>query len=178
MSLFSCILISMFACAHAARDSGLRGVSVHRAQMSFSDVLIQAMKSDAFKKEVDMTVPMMCDGSDNPEKCKEYITKAIMCTNFLERAESLLALGEDMAGAQNFVLRCKSIQRQVPNLASVFSWVQNPDTVFNMAVDKAQDDTGVSLGGSISKLKQLSEADKEAQQEDAELGLQPLGSEA
>ena len=81
-----------------------------------------------------------------------------MCTNFLDRAQSMLASGENMAGADNFIARCKSIQRQVPNLASVFSWVQNPETVFNMAVDKAQDDTGVSLGGSISKLNQLNEA--------------------
>merc|ERR1719453_1051667 len=88
---------------------------------------------------------MMCDGDDDPDKCRRFVTKGLMCTSFLQKAKDLRAQG--LEGVDNFILRCASIERQVPNLGSVFHWVQNPEEVFNQAVAKAQVDTGIKLRG-------------------------------
>merc|ERR1719389_282428 len=101
---------------------------------------------------------MMCDDSDNAENCKKVITKSLLCTSFLDRAKSLQQ--EQVAGVDNFIARCKSIERQVPNLGSVFHWVQNPEEVFNQAVQKAEDKTGVRLDGrSLPTLSQQGDDD-------------------
>merc|ERR1719160_2230365 len=131
-------------------------VSQHRAQMSFSNVLSSAMKSDAFQKKVAETVPMMCGESDDEENCKKVITKSLLCTSFLDKAQSLQQ--ENLAGVDNFILRCKSIERQVPNLSSVFHWVQNPEEVFNNVVHKAEGDTGISMMKSMALLQDAKEA--------------------
>merc|ERR1719487_726012 len=101
---------------------------------------------------------MMCDdpgNSDNPSNCKKVITKRLLCTSFLQKAESLKK--EEVAGVDNFILRCKSIERQVPNLSSVFHWVQNPEEVFQSVVHKAEGKTGITMSGELSALQ---EADK------------------
>jgi len=116
--------------------------------MSFSNVLSEAMRSDAFQKKVDETVPMMCDDSDDPANCKKVITKSLLCTSFLQKAQSLSK--DDVAGVDNFIARCKSIERQVPNLSSVFHWVQNPEEVFQSVVHKAEGKTGITLEGAVS----------------------------
>merc|ERR1719191_2057696 len=118
---------------------------------------------------------MMCDGSENPDKCRQSITKSLMCTNFMSKAQSLLQ--EDLEGLNNFVERCKSIERQVPNLSSVFHWVQNPEEVFNQAVGKAEAKTGISLAEATAALPQVNiPTDEASAKEDAELGLPPLGA--
>merc|ERR1719389_725030 len=93
---------------------------------------------------------MMCDDSDNAENCKKVITKSLLCTSFLEKAKSLQQ--EDVAGVDNFIARCKSIERQVPNLNSVFHWVQNPEEVFQNVVNKAEGDTGISMKSAMAAL--------------------------
>merc|ERR1719305_230264 len=92
----------------------------------------------------------MCDESENVENCKKVITKSLLCTSFLEKAKSLQQ--EDVAGVDNFIARCKSIERQVPNLSSVFHWVQNPEEVFQNVVHKAEGKTGISISGAMSTL--------------------------
>jgi hypothetical protein len=159
-----CIVAMLLVSAKASSDiSGLRGVSQHRAQMSFANILSKAMRSDAFQKQVSETVPMMCDQKDDdqskvgwdPATCKKVITKSLLCTSFLEKAKSLQQ--EDVAGVDNFIARCKSIERQVPNLSSVFHWVQNPEEVFQNVVNKAQGDTGINL---MSTMAAMQNADK------------------
>merc|ERR1719261_1566100 len=121
---------------------GLRGATVmqhNHAQMSFAEVLSKSMKSEAFKKQVDSTVPMMCEGSDAPDKCRGDITKALACTNFLDKAKSMDTA--QLQGVENFIKRCDGIERRVPNLSSVMHWVQNPETVFKAVVAKAQANT-------------------------------------
>merc|ERR1719158_1841511 len=98
---------------------------------------------------------MMCDDSDDPANCKKVITKSLLCTSFLEKAQSLSK--DQVAGVDNFIARCKSIERQVPNLSSVFHWVQNPEEVFQNVVHKAEGKTGITMNGAISALQ---EADK------------------
>merc|ERR1719265_2551409 len=152
-----CIVAILLACVNADKDvTGLRAVSQHRSRMSFANVLTQAMKSEAFQQQVAKTVPMMCDDSDNPSNCKKVITKSLLCTSFLEKAKSLQL--EEVGGVDNFILRCKSIERQVPNLSSVFHWVQNPEEVFNNVVHKAEGDTGLTLNGALKTLSDAHEA--------------------
>jgi len=174
----------------------LRGAEVvpHAEHLSFAAVLTKSMRSDAFKKQVDATVPMMCEGSDNMESCKKYITQGLMCTSFMDTAKKMDASQVD--GLANFITRCESIERQVPNLASVMHWVQKPESVFNLAVAKAQSDTGISLGKPLgTKMTALQEleaigngagsmgdAPGAGDPEDADvpsdesLGLAPIGS--
>merc|ERR1711959_321660 len=100
----------------------------------------------------------MCDDSDggwDPATCKKVITKSLLCTSFLEKAKSLQQ--DEVAGAENFIARCKSIERQVPNLSSVFHWVQNPEEVFQNVVNKAEGDTGIKLNSAMAT---LNDADK------------------
>merc|ERR1719231_1127953 len=52
-----------------------------------------------------------------------------------------------LQGVDNFIKRCDSIERRVPNLSSVMHWVQEPETIFKQVVAKAQSDTGISLSG-------------------------------
>ena len=173
MPLGACyVLAFLFASAQGARTTmrvsslkgkdvaaGLRGVSEHRDRMSFANFLTQAMHSDAFKKQAAKVVPFMCDGGDGPanELCKKSITKSLLCMNFLEKAKSMHQ--ENVAGADNFIARCKAIESQVPDLRSVVHMVQNPQETFNNVLSKAEGDTGVTLKGAMTALDKVHQED-------------------
>merc|ERR1719161_2175918 len=126
------------------------------------------MSDKAFQEQVSATVPMMCDGSDDPEKCKQYITKALMCSNFVGEVKS--AMMQDHAEeSKDFVNKCEAIQRRVPSLLSVLQWVQDPMALFNKAVTRAEQSTGVNLGDLQSSAE--GDLDQKAAAEDAEMGL-------
>eukprot|EP00746_Dinoflagellata_sp_MGD_P000224 gnl/MRDRNA2_/MRDRNA2_100397_c0_seq1.p1 gnl/MRDRNA2_/MRDRNA2_100397_c0~~gnl/MRDRNA2_/MRDRNA2_100397_c0_seq1.p1 ORF type:complete len:181 (-),score=30.17 gnl/MRDRNA2_/MRDRNA2_100397_c0_seq1:267-809(-) len=167
-----CILTFLFTSALATRTTmrvtslkagkdvaaGLRGVSEHREGISFANFLTRAMHSDAFKKQAAQVVPYMCDDPNGPspdnELCRKSITKSLLCLNFLEKAKSLQQ--EKVAGADNFVARCKALEGEVPDLRSVVHMVQNPQETFNNVLSKAEVDTGVKLSGAMATLDQVS----------------------
>jgi len=109
------------------KGADLRGVSMHHS--SFANFLSMAMQSDDFKQQAAKVVPYMCGDGDDPsnELCKKSITKSLLCTNFLEKAQSLQE--KNTEGAANFIAHCKEIEKEVPNLRSVLQMVQNPEKV-------------------------------------------------
>merc|ERR1719359_1954610 len=127
---------------------------------------------------------MMCEGSDDEAKCKKSITQGLMCTSFLDKAKQMDPNQVD--GLGNFIQRCESIERQVPNLSSVMHWVQNPETVFNQAVSKAEASTGVKLGSPLGDNGMLGAVgdglmqnkDNSDVPSDESLGLPPINAEA
>lgn len=144
-------------------------------KLSFTQVLSSALKSDAFQKEVGETVPMMCDGAENESACKDVITKALVCTNFVQKAKSF---PPDMEGIAAFIQRCERIEKRVPNFSSIAHWVQTPDSLFETAVKKAEARTGVSLNSPLAALQAIGDLDDgkspDADPDVAGDGLPPL----
>merc|ERR1719456_1724559 len=135
------------------------------------DAFMQQMNSHTFQKQLSATVPIMCDGSDDMQKCKQYITKALMCSNFVGEVKSSM-MRDHAQEAKDFVNKCESVQSRVPQLLSVLQWVQDPMALFNTAVTRAEQSTGVNL--SDVGRSATTALDQQAAAEDAELGLPPL----
>lgn len=120
---------------------GVGDVSQHR--LSFTQVLATSIKSEAFQKQLSSTVPTLCDGAEQAEQCKDTITKALVCTSFVEKAKQF---PPDMEGIKAFINKCDRIERRVPNFSSVVHWIQTPDELFQQAVGRAEKRTGIDLG--------------------------------
>eukprot|EP00397_Hematodinium_sp_SG-2012_P068134 GEMP01108974.1.p1 GENE.GEMP01108974.1~~GEMP01108974.1.p1 ORF type:complete len:111 (+),score=17.15 GEMP01108974.1:151-483(+) len=104
--------------------------------------IYRSMESEPFQAEVDSVVPIFCDGSEDKEKCKRAISKAVMCTSFSATAQRLVKHNE-VQGVDNFLRNCNQINKQVPNLAEVMQWIKNPSEIFSRAVAGAEAKTGL-----------------------------------
>lgn len=149
------LLLSVASAARLRRGTG--DVSPHQ-HLSFTQVLATSLKSEAFQKKVDSTVPMLCDGAEQPDQCRNTITKALACQSFVEKAKSFPS---DMEGIGAFINRCERIEKRVPNFANVIHWIQTPDDLFNQAVSGAEKRTGINLSN-LAGAAELDAADGDA----------------